>query len=113
MGVVIVYLIFYVDGIFAYIYYTVFLFAMPLEVFPLCYYGTYMQLEFEQLTYAIFSCNWMEQTVAFKKNLLIFAEQSLRKQVVVASGMFAVNLDTFFATLKGAYSLFALVVQMK
>ncbi|XP_039964697.1 odorant receptor 59a-like [Bactrocera tryoni] len=113
MGVVIVYLIFYVDGIFTYIYYIVFLIAMPLEVFPLCYYGTCMQLEFEQLTYAIFSCNWMDQSVAFKKNLLIFAEQSLREQIVIAGGMFAVNLGTFFATLKFAYSLFTIVVQMK
>ncbi|XP_053955629.1 odorant receptor 59a-like [Anastrepha ludens] len=113
MGVVIVYLIFYVNDIFSYIYYFVFLLAMPLEIFPLCYYGTYMEMEFEQLTYAIFSCNWMDQDAVFKKNLRIFAEQSLRKQIVIAGGIFAVNLDTFFAALKSAYSLFALVVQMK
>ncbi|XP_028895352.2 odorant receptor 59a-like [Zeugodacus cucurbitae] len=113
MGVVIVYLIFYVDGIFAYIYYIVFLIAMPLEIFPLCYYGTSVQMEFEQLTYAIFSCNWVFENATFKQDLRIFTEQSLRKQIVIAGGMFAVNLDTFFATLKGAYSLFAVVVQMK
>ncbi|CAD7003982.1 unnamed protein product [Ceratitis capitata] len=82
-------------------------------VFPLCYFGTSAQMEFEQLSYAIFSCNWVAQNTAFKKNLLIFTEQSLRKQIVIAGGMFAVNMDTFFATLKFAYSLFAVVVQMK
>lgn len=113
MGVVIFYLIFYVNDIFSYVYYVVFLLAMPLEVFPLCYFGTSAQMEFEQLSYAIFSCNWVAQNTAFKKNLLIFTEQSLRKQIVIAGGMFAVNMDTFFATLKFAYSLFAVVVQMK
>lgn len=113
MGVVIFYLIFFVNGIFTYIYYVVFLIAMPLEIFPLCYYGTIVQMEFEELTYGIFSCNWMDQNAAFKKNLRIFAEQSLRTQIVIAGGMFAVNLDTFFGTLKGAYSLFTVVVQMK
>ncbi|XP_036328117.1 odorant receptor 59a-like [Rhagoletis pomonella] len=113
MSVVIVYLIFYVNDIFSYVYYLLFLVAMPLEIFPHCYYGTVVEMEFNQLTYAIFSCNWMDQSAAFKKNLLIFGEQSLRKQIIIAGGMFAVNLDTFFATLKGAYSLFALVFQMK
>ncbi|XP_036336799.1 odorant receptor 59a-like [Rhagoletis pomonella] len=113
MGVVIVYLIFYVNDIFSYVYYLLFLVAMPLEIFPHCYYGTVVEMEFRQLTYAIFSCNWIDKSAAFKKNLLIFGEQSLRKQIVIAGGMFAVNLDTFFATLKGAYSLFALVFQMK
>ncbi|XP_050334760.1 odorant receptor 59a-like [Bactrocera neohumeralis] len=113
MCVVIFYVLFYVNEILWFVYYMVYLVAMPLEIFPLCYYGTCMQLEFEQLTYAIFSCNWMDQSAVFKQNLRIFIEQTLRKQIVVTGGMFPVNLDTFFATLKGAYSLFAVVKQMK
>ncbi|XP_028895353.2 odorant receptor 59a-like [Zeugodacus cucurbitae] len=113
MCVVIFYVIFYVNDILWYIYYMVYLVAMPFEIFPLCYYGTCMQLEFEQLTYAIFSCNWLDQSAVFKRNLRIFTEQTLRNQIVVTGGMFSVNLETFFATLKGAYSLFAVVKQMK
>ncbi|XP_036336846.1 odorant receptor 59a-like [Rhagoletis pomonella] len=113
MCVVIFYMLFYVNDVAWYIYYVVYLVAISMEIFPQCYYGTCAEMEFEKLTYALFSCNWMDQSAAFKKNLRIFAEQTLRKQIILAGGLFPVNLDTFFATLKGAYSLYAVVKQMK
>ncbi|XP_017486793.1 PREDICTED: odorant receptor 33b-like [Rhagoletis zephyria] len=113
MGIVIIYMVFYVNNAFEFVYYGIYLFGCTMEVFPTCYFGTYFEIEFDQLTHMLFSCNWMDQGREFNKNLRICVEQSLRKRSFRVGGMFHINLNTFFATCKGAYSLLALALSMK
>ncbi|XP_054734965.1 odorant receptor 59a-like [Anastrepha obliqua] len=113
MGVVIIYMVFYVSNAFEYIYYGIYLFGCVMEIFPTCYFGTYFEIEFDKLTYMLFSCNWMDQSRVFKKNLGICLEQSLKKRVFRVGGMFRISLNIFFATCKGAYSLLAVALSMK
>lgn len=78
----------------------------------MCYYGTIMEAEFEHLTYALFSSNWLDQDKEFKQNLRIFAEAT-NKPLKVFAWIIPINLNLFIFACKNAYSLFALIMKMK
>ncbi|EDW62021.1 uncharacterized protein Dvir_GJ19983 [Drosophila virilis] len=87
--------------------------SMPLEIFPICYYGTDSELWFGNLHYSAFSCNWTSQHRGFKKKLMLFVERSLKGSTALAGGMLRIHVDTFFSTLKFAYSLFTIIIRMR
>ncbi|XP_034475550.1 odorant receptor 59a-like [Drosophila innubila] len=87
--------------------------AMPIQIFPTCYYGTDNELWFGKLHYAVFSCNWIKQSRNFKKKLMLFVECSLKQKTAMAGGMVRIHVDTFFSTLKFAYSLFTIILRMR
>ncbi|XP_067620036.1 odorant receptor 33b-like [Eurosta solidaginis] len=113
MGFIIISMVFYSNNILEYFTYSILLFAGIMEVFPTCYYGTYFEVELDKLTVMLYSCNWMDQSREFKKNLIIFVEQSLKERNFKVGGMFALNLNIFFSICKGVYSLLTLALQMK
>uniref|UniRef100_A0A1A9W9N3 Odorant receptor n=1 Tax=Glossina brevipalpis TaxID=37001 RepID=A0A1A9W9N3_9MUSC len=106
-------LLFFVTDILERIYYVMYFAAMCLQIFPTCYYGSDFEMKFERLHYAVFSSNWTNGTQCFKRHMLLFTERALRETRAMAGGIFRIHLDTFFATVKGAYSLFAVVITMK
>lgn len=113
MGIVVIYMVFYVGNAFEYVYYSIYLFGCAMEVFPTCYYATNFEFEFDKLTFMLFSCNWVDQNQSFKKSLMISIEQSLKTRSFRVGGMFRINLQIFFATCKGAYSVLALALKFK
>ncbi|KAM7355850.1 odorant receptor 59a-like [Cochliomyia hominivorax] len=108
----IVFLILFSSDPFTMLYYCFYFLAMLIELLPACYYGTIMEMAFQNLTYALFSSNWMDQNVKFKKNLRIFAETT-KKPLYMMAWLFRINLDTFIVVCKNSYSLFALIMNMK
>lgn len=86
-----------------------------LQIFPSCYFASVVTERMEQLPYAVFSGNWYEQPRRYRHNVLIFTQLTLRlaEQPIMAGGLIVINLDTFFATVKMAYSLFAVISQVK
>lgn len=106
-------LLFYVSAPLDILYYFVYFLAMPLQIFPTCYYGSDFQYLFDQLHRAIFASNWTNQTIKYKKHMLLFTERSLKQNVALAGGMVRIHLDTFFSTCQGAYSLFAIIMRIK
>ncbi|XP_065359766.1 odorant receptor 59a-like [Calliphora vicina] len=112
MCVVIVFMILFARDPFTLIYYSIYLICMPAEILPPCYYGTIMEFEFQNLSYSLFSTNWMDQDVTFKKNLRIFAEQA-KKPLYVMAWLVRINMTSFLYACKNAYSLFAVVMNMK
>ncbi|KAM7358146.1 odorant receptor 59a-like [Cochliomyia hominivorax] len=112
MCVVIVFMILFARDPFTLIYYLIYLICMPVEILPACYFGTIMEFEFQNLTYALFSSNWIEQDVRFKKNLRIFAEQA-KKPLYVMAWLVRINMTSFLYACKNAYSLFAVIMNMK
>lgn len=113
MCMVIVYLHFFVDNLFSLIYYVIFLTAIGVELFPIYFFGTVLQEEFNNLPYAIFSSNWTTQTKSYRQSVLIFGEVTLRKLTMLAGGIVGIHLDTFFAICKMTYSLFAVAIRLK
>ncbi|XP_062130351.1 odorant receptor 59a-like [Drosophila sulfurigaster albostrigata] len=86
--------------------------AMPLQIFPTCYYGTDTELWFGKIHYAAFSCDWVNQSRSFKKKLMLFVECSLKQNTAMAGGMVRIHVATFFSVLKFAYSLFTILLRM-
>lgn len=107
-----IFIILFTNDIFTLLYYIVYFLSMTGEVLPFCYYASMIELEFENLTYALFSSNWMEQNRTFKKNLRIFAEVT-KKPMYMEAWIIHINLNSFIFACKNAYSLFALVMNMK
>nr|AID61218.1 odorant receptor [Calliphora stygia] len=105
--------LFFVTDIFYRIYYVMYFFGMIMQLFPVCYYGSDFVILFEKLHYAVFSCNWTGQSKRFKRHMILFTERTLKMSMAMAGGMFPIHLTTFFATCKGAYSMFAVVITMK
>lgn len=86
--------------------------GMVLEILPSCYYGTVMESEFQNLSYALFSANWIDQDITFKKNLRLFIEQA-NKRLHVMAWIFYINMNSFLIACKNAYSLFAVIMSVK
>lgn len=111
--VTLVYLLFYVNNLLDVLYYSIFILALAVELFPCYYFGSVLQYEFEALTYAIFRSNWPEQSKAYRKNMIIFMNNTLRKVTMVGGGIVYIRLESFFAICKMAYSLFTLIRSIK
>ncbi|XP_054736624.1 odorant receptor 59a-like [Anastrepha obliqua] len=111
--VAMVVLLFYIDTPPERLYYLTYFISMPLQIFPICYYGSSLQYLFAQLQYEVFRCNWPDQTQRFKKQMILFTERASKETTALAGGMIRIHLDTFFSTIKGAYSLFAVIMKMK
>ncbi|XP_037727957.1 odorant receptor 59a-like [Drosophila subpulchrella] len=77
-------LVFFVSEPMARMYFIFYSMAMPLQIFPSCYFGTDNEYWFGRLHYAAFSCNWHIQNGSFKRKMMLFVEQSLRKSTAVA-----------------------------
>lgn len=112
MCVSVVFILMFAGDLFTMIYYFIYLICMAAEILPACYYGTIMEYEFQHLSYALFSSNWINQDKKFKKNLIIFAEQA-NKPLYCMAWLFRININSFIIACKNAYSLFALVMNMK
>lgn len=86
---------------------------MGIQIFPSCYFGSALEMEFERLPNSIFNSNWPDQKREFRQNLTLFTQLSLKKMTPIAGGIISVSLIAFLATCKMAYSLFAFVMQFK
>ena len=113
IGIVLMFLIFYVKDLMDYVYYGVYVATICLEIFPCCYYGSILMWELDNLPYALFRCKWLEQSKGFRQNVLLFSQSTMRETRLLASGIIGINLDAFFGTIKMAYSLFTVMLQLK
>nr|XP_017006726.2 odorant receptor 23a-like [Drosophila takahashii] len=102
-------LIFYVVHLSDRIYYVCVLFALMVQTYPLCYYGTVVQESFAELHYAVFCSNWVDQSATYRGYMLIIGERTKRQQLLLAGNLVPIHLSTFLACLKGAYSFFTLM----
>ncbi|EDV99372.1 odorant receptor 33c [Drosophila grimshawi] len=112
--IVVSYVLLFVRDTLSLMYNAVLFIVICLQLFPSCYFASDVAEEACQLPYAIFSSNWYEQSAHIRRNILVFTQLTLRvaNQRMMA-GFLELNLNTFFTTLKMAYSLFAVVSQVK
>lgn len=75
-------LVFFVTEPMARMYLIFYSMAMPLQIFPTCYFGTDNEYWFGKLHYAAFSCNWHPQNKSFKRKMMLFVEQALKKALL-------------------------------
>ncbi|KAH8353565.1 hypothetical protein KR084_011881 [Drosophila pseudotakahashii] len=113
--IIVSYVLFFVGDTISLVYYLVFFGVVCVQLFPSCYFASEVAEEVESLPYAIFSSRWYDQSREHRFDLLVFTQMTLgsRRRVIKAGGLIELNLNAFFATLKMAYSLFAVVVRVK
>ncbi|KAH8260850.1 hypothetical protein KR038_007788 [Drosophila bunnanda] len=113
--IIVSYLLFFVGDFISLVYYLVFFGTVCVQLFPSCYFASVVAEEVQRLPYAIFSSRWYNRSRSYRGDLLIFTQFTLgaTNRVMRAGGIIELNLNAFFATLKMAYSLFAVVVRMK
>ncbi|CAD7085730.1 unnamed protein product [Hermetia illucens] len=104
---------FFANGnLFEIIYLAEYSLCIILEIFLYCYFGNELADESNRMSGAIYSCNWTNQDKSFRKNLLIFLQSTQTNMMIVAGGIFPVDLSTFVSVMKSSYSLFAVLMQM-
>nr|AOE48082.1 putative odorant receptor OR16 [Scaeva pyrastri] len=91
----------------------IFFTAVTFEILILCLFGEQLCQRAEQLTAAIYSCNWMDQNREFKKALLLLLKRSQRPLVIMAGDIIPLKLPTFVQVMKTAYSTFAVLSEVK
>ncbi|XP_030378906.1 putative odorant receptor 19b [Scaptodrosophila lebanonensis] len=83
--------------------------ALTMETLIICYAAELVFYEGEQLTIAIYSCNWVDQHLKFRRALLLMLQRSQKIRVVVAANFIPVRMATLLAVFRGAYSMFTLL----
>lgn len=73
----------------------IFFIAVTLEILILCHFGDQLCQKSEQLTLAIYSCNWMDQNKRFKLALTLLLRRSQKTMVIMAGNLIPVRLPTF------------------
>ncbi|XP_033150830.1 odorant receptor 33c [Drosophila busckii] len=113
--IIVSYVLFYVRDVVGFIYNIIYIAVVLVQLFPSCYYASVLHEQEQRLTYAIFSSNWYEQSPLYRRRVLIFMQLTLAlgKRPMRAAGLIELNLNAFFATVKMAYSLFAVIVRVK
>ncbi|XP_039962547.1 odorant receptor 2a-like isoform X1 [Bactrocera tryoni] len=91
----------------------VFFVSVTMETLILCYYGDLFCQECEELSKAIYNCNWTVQSSEFKKVLSFFLFRSQRVNVLMAGNWIPVRLPTFVMVVKSSYSIFTLLSSFK
>ncbi|XP_017151013.1 odorant receptor 33a-like [Drosophila miranda] len=113
ISIVLINILFFAENGFAIIYYVVYFMAMVLELFPSCYYGTLMSMEFDKLPYAIFSSNWLGMGRRYCHTLLVLMQFTLTEVEIKVGGMVGISMNAFFATIRMAYSFFTLAMSFR
>ncbi|EDW88123.1 odorant receptor 33c [Drosophila yakuba] len=113
--IIVSYMLFFVSDTISMVYYLVFFGVVCVQLFPSCYFASEVAEEVERLPYAIFSSRWYDQSRDHRFDMLVFTQLTLRNRlwIIKAGGLIELNLNAFFATLKMAYSLFAVVVRAR
>ncbi|KAH8282525.1 hypothetical protein KR054_008137 [Drosophila jambulina] len=113
ISITLINILFFAENTFAIVYYSVFFAAMLIELFPSCYFGTLLSMEFDNLAYAIFSSNWPGSNRSYCRNLILLMQLAVVKVKIKAGGMIGIGLDAFFATVRMAYSFFTLAMSFR
>ncbi|CAD7089108.1 unnamed protein product [Hermetia illucens] len=86
---------------------------ITLEILPCCYYCNNFMAITDRTVTAIFSSNFMEQSLKFRKTAIIFMQMTQKSHVVVAGKVFPVTLATFMSVMKVAYSLLTVATRLR
>lgn len=78
-----------------------------------CYYGSEFEVHIQNVTVALYACNWIDQSKSFKQDLQIFMECSLKKYKFVAGGLIPVSKMTFLQMMRGVFSLYTVLDKMR
>lgn len=71
-----------------------------------CYFGDDLKYESMLFVDSISSCNWIDQSISFKRTLVMLLSKAQKPMVLLAGDCIPCSLSTFFSIQKFAYSIF-------
>ncbi|CAD7078117.1 unnamed protein product [Hermetia illucens] len=89
-----------------------FAFALMFQILPICVLAHQFQSLSEDLADAAYSSNWPDQDRAFRRSILLIMHRSQNCKLILAGGIVPINLPTFLAILRCAYSFSAIYSMM-
>ncbi|XP_037812188.1 odorant receptor 7a-like [Lucilia sericata] len=90
----------------------VYIFAVLVQTSPCCYQATCLIEDSEQLSLAIFHCEWFDKDIRFRKMMIYFMMRSQTPITLTALKLFPITLDTSVGIAKFSFSLYTLIREM-
>lgn len=97
---------FFVTDVYQQGYFITITIAYIMEIWLACYYGSQYLYTASMVHNSIYSSLWYDQPQAFKRDLIIFSENSLKEYTFLAGGLITVSLQSFMSIMKTTYSTF-------
>ncbi|XP_037812190.1 odorant receptor 7a-like [Lucilia sericata] len=86
--------------------------VIMVQISPCCYQATFLLADSEQLSLAIFHCEWIDKDVRFRKMLIFFMMRSQNPITLKAMKLFPITLRTSLAIAKFSFSLYTVIKEM-
>ncbi|XP_034670973.1 putative odorant receptor 19b [Drosophila subobscura] len=91
----------------------IFLFlTFTFQTLLLCYSAELVCHEGESLMRAVYDCNWLDQSVEFRRMIILMLARSQKPMIMRAGVIVPVQMKTFRMVCKGAYSMLTLLNEM-
>ncbi|XP_017066865.1 putative odorant receptor 19b [Drosophila eugracilis] len=87
--------------------------AFTTETILLCYTAELLCKEGESLLTAVYSSNWLDQSVRFRRHLLLMLVRCKKPLILVSGAIVPVSMKTFMLMIKGAYTMLTLLNEMR
>ncbi|XP_063616830.1 odorant receptor 2a-like [Cydia splendana] len=87
--------------------------VMILQILVPCWFGTRMQDKSQQLSQAVYDCDWTAKSRYFKSSMRLFVERANKPLTITAGKMFPLSLTTFTSIMNSSYSFFTLLRHMQ
>ncbi|XP_046801915.1 odorant receptor 7a-like [Lucilia cuprina] len=89
-----------------------YLIAVMVQTTPCCYNASCLFEESDQLSLAIFHCEWFDKDIRFRKLMLFFMMRSQMPITLTAMKLFPITLNTSLGIAKFSFSLYTLIKEM-
>ncbi|KAH8421428.1 hypothetical protein KR009_007471 [Drosophila setifemur] len=100
-------------GFMRYIHMMLLLVAYTTETLMLCSTAELVQKEADSLVAAVYDCNWLDQSVHFRRLLILMLLRCQKPVVLVAGIVVPIRMSTFLMVCKGAYTMLTLLNEMR
>ncbi|XP_063357608.1 odorant receptor 67a-like [Cydia amplana] len=90
-----------------------YMFIMILQILVPCWFGTRIQDKSQQLSQAVYDCDWTAKSRYFKSSLRLLVERTNKPLSITAGKMFPLSLTTFTSIMNSSYSFFTLLRHMQ
>ncbi|KAH8303144.1 odorant receptor 19a-like [Drosophila kikkawai] len=87
--------------------------GLTTETLLLCYTAELVCQEGDNLLAAGYNCNWLEQSVHFRRMLVLMLLRCQKPLILVAGIVVPVRMRTFLVVCKGAYTMLTLLNEMR
>ncbi|KAH8238181.1 hypothetical protein KR032_000876 [Drosophila birchii] len=87
--------------------------GLTTETLLLCYTSELVAKENDNLRAAVYSCNWLDQSVHFRRMIVLMLVRCQKPLILIAGVVVPVSMKTFLVVCKGTYTMLTLLKEMR